>query len=229
MQYSDNLNLPLLEGTDTLGDLRSQGNGIVNGLEAVLGGLLDDIEQIPSIITEQGEQSADIEALAGRVTVLEEYKTKETVSINGTDTVVTKHIAKIEATMGGSSSDIAFKGVDDDATHRHVLKTISGIVNINLTEAFGVVDSDDIILKDVTTYQNGYQYLSTRNALPTVPVMVGKLPNQNDITLQLHGEAVGLYSQELTEQGGVETWTPSYPYPYSNNQTVIIVLEFYTM
>lgn len=228
MTTTENLGLPLLEGTDTLGDLRSQGNGIANRLETVFGTYLDDIEDIPEIKTEQTTINGHLELLDGQVEVLQDLQTKETVNINGVDTVVTKHIAKLSALMAGSSIEVNFKTLDDDNTHRHVLERVNGQLNIDLTTAFGITSADSIVLKEATTYQNGYQYQSSRNALPTKPLFVGKLPYQSNITLQLVGEATGLYEQELQNQGGVEVWLPSYPLPYSNDQEVIVVLEFYT-
>lgn len=228
MQYTEKLGLPVLEGSDSVSNITSQGNGIANQLETVLGTYLDDIGDIPEIKTEQTNINSHLELLDGKVEVLEDMQSKETVSINGTDTVVTKHIAKISATMAGSSITVPFKSTEDDNTHRHVLSKVNGLINIDLTDSFGVNSADSVVIKEATTYQNGYQYQSSRNALPTRPLFVGQLPNQSHITLELVGEATGLYAQELVEQGGVEVWTPSYPLPYSNNQEVIVVLEFYT-
>ena len=228
MQFTEKLGLPLLEGTDSVSNITSQGNGIANQLEEVLGVYLDDIADIPDIKTEQTEINGHLELLDGKVEVLEDMQTKETVSINGTDTVVTKHIAKISALMAGSSIGVNFKTIDDDNTHRHVLSKTNGTINIDLTTAFGITSAENIILKSAITYQNGYQYQSSRNALPTTVLMVGKLPYASNITLELVGEATSLYEQELQNQGGVEVWLPSYPAPYSNDQEVIVVLEFYT-
>ena len=228
MQFTENLGLPLLEGTDSVSNITSQGNGMANQLEAVLGTYLDDIGDIPEIKTGQTEINGHLRLLDGKVEVLEDMLSKETVSIDGTETVVTKHIAKISALMAGSSITVPFKSTEDDNTHRHILSRVNGIINIDLTDSFDINSADSVIITEATTYQNGYQYQSTRNALPTRPLFVGQLPNQSHITLELVGEATGLYAQELVEQGGVEVWSPSYPLPYSNNQEVIVVIEFYT-
>ena len=229
MQYTENLGLPVVEGTDTMPALRSQGNGIANQLELVLGGLLDDITAIPEIRNDINDINLEIDALTGRVEVLESFETKEKVTINGETVELTKHTAKVETTLTGQSSVVAFKGTEDSDDQRHLLQHSRATARVDLTELFDVRSAESILLRNVTTYQNGYQYMSTKNAMPLNPVCVGQIPNDSHIYLILAGDTSQCYQQTEQTVGGVTTWMPSTPLPFSNDQTVIVTMEWFEL
>lgn len=229
MQYTEKLNLPILEGTDSMANLATQGNAIANQLESVVGANIENIEAVPELFNTVEEQGNDIEALEGRVEILEDLQTKETVSIGGVSRQLTKHIVKAEVTMNGSYNAVYFKAVNDDDDHRHCISITKGYVYVNMTELLGVENATDILIKNVITYQNGLQYMDTKNALPMDVCFLGKLPNSNDLTLGLLGDSSSLYQQTRSVIGGSEIWNPSTGSQFSTNQSVIVVLEYFDL
>ncbi len=229
MQYTENLGLPIIEGTDTMPALRSQGNGIANQLETVLGGLLDDIAAIPDIRSDISDINNDISALETRVELLEQLETKETVKIDGEDRVLTKVTAKLSATSTGNTSSVSFKGTDDDDDHRHTLVNTTASLIVDLTDTLGVSDETDILLKNAITYQNGYEYMASRNNSPFNIVALGKIPNDNNVKLIMGNNTPYLLRQTRSEVGGVEIWNPSARPPYEYNQEVIVVIEYFVL
>lgn len=228
MQYSENLNLPIMEDNDPMLALYSQGNAIIEGLEESIGTHVDDIENIPEMRNDIEELNNTVESLNTSVELLNTMQTKEKVIINGTEQIVDKVVAKVSITGTGNYSEVVFKGVDDDDDHRHALVITNASIFIDMTELFDIDNESEIILKSVLTYQNGYQYMNTRNNSPMEVVCLGKIPNDNNLKLVLANHSPVLYSQ-TRQTTPVEYWNPSARPSYEYSQEVIVTLEFYKL
>lgn len=229
MLFTEKLGLPVLEGTDSISNITSQGNGISNRLEELLGDSIDDIQEVPEIKTDIEEINNDIETLNTTVEMLNTMTTKEKVVINGTEQIVDKIVAKLSATSTGNINSVIFKSTEDDDDHRHSLMIEFATLIVDLTDTLNVIDESSIILKSVTTYQNGYEYMAERNNMPFDVVALGKIPNDNNVKLIMTNRVSSLQRQTRSFVGGIEVWSPGHQPPYAYNEEVIVTLEFYKL
>ena len=165
MEYTENLNLPVLEDSDTMTSVFSQANAIATQLETLFGSNLSDYQNLGQITTDIATINGSFSALLNR-TVVNEH------DIDDLETAVGNANAKI-LSLERLNNNISVDGqVVNGYLEKYVLSVNSignvntvdigdgkyfhkdnGYAEINLTSALNISASESIVVESATIYR----------------------------------------------------------------------------
>lgn len=234
MSYTENLNLRIIDDSDTYGDFLAQGNAIAEQLENLFGANYSDYQNLSLITTEINSLNNDVTTLGlrcdeldsrinsinaqlgNRITAIENgkgfYINEDGERIDGT---ITRYI--IEATASGSRGELP---INETSTERDIIVSLNGSVILNLTELIGLISMQNKKLINANCYISTFD--TNRGSIPAFSLNgIYKPPYQNYYVISFTTEKTTIAHQ--TYNPGSSSWLPSIP---GNYQDMPVIVSF---
>ena len=165
MEYTENLNLPVLEDSDTMTSVFTQANSIAEQLEELFGDNLDDYQNLDQITTDIATINGSLTALLNRTVVnehdIDELETSvgnanakilalerlnNNIDVDGqtVNGYLEKYVLSVNSVGDVTSVDIG------DGKYFHADK---GYLEINLTDALNISASESIVIESAVIYR----------------------------------------------------------------------------
>lgn len=166
MEYTENLNLPVLEDSDTMTSVFSQANAIAEQLENLFGDNLDDYQNLDQITADIATINGSLSALLNRTVVNEhDIDDLETSMGNANASILSLERLNNNINVDGqvvngylekyvlSANAIGNVNTVDIGDGKYFHKD-NGYLEINLTSALNISASESIIVESAAIYRN---------------------------------------------------------------------------
>ena len=166
MEYTEHLNLPVLEDGDTMTSVFSQANAIATQLENLFGDNLDDYQSLSDITTDIAGLKNDMLDVQGDITDLENEDTSLGNRITALNTLVTQiqsgrnvYTDADGNIVNGTITKYVLTAesigyVNSYPLDNRYLHVDNGALEINLTEAIGLIHTANAVLLSAEIYEN---------------------------------------------------------------------------
>lgn len=214
MINTENLQLPILEDSDSFSLVFTQGNTISEKVEefGTTQKLKNDNFQLE--INEINDNINNFEQRTNeKISVLENNIKHIEVGINGVFKKGRVYAVKIEVEPTVNSNVLYAQeyGVDNKNETRIAIGTQNIMTRINITDLFGY-SADKIDILNVCAYAKGYyNYQGKTNPIPLSPRTLAVITPSGDTNLQLEltGNTTYVTKQTYQSVSGVGIWNPS--------------------
>lgn len=221
MEYTENLNLPVLEDSDTATSVFSQGNAIATQLENLFGDNLEDYQSLSDITTDVTGLKNDMSDIQGDITDLENEDTSLGNRITALNTLVTQlqsgrgvYTDADGIVHNGVYTTYCVEGTATGSVEHHVLSeasytrnssvTVSGSLVIDLYNVMGITSISNLILISACAYGRNTGVPLDTPAF-TNP-FICKFPSNQHYSLLFTANETSFVQQTADGTGG---WTPA--------------------
>lgn len=166
MSYTEHLNLKIIDDTDAMTNVFTQGNAIATQLEALFGDNLDDYQNLDQITTAIATINGSLTALLNRTVVNEhDIDDLETAMGNANASILSLERLNNNINVGGqvvngylekyviSVNSIGNVVTVDIGDGKYFHKD-NGYAEINLTSALNISASESIVIESAVIYRN---------------------------------------------------------------------------
>lgn len=235
MSYTENLELKIVDNTDDFHEAFTQGNYNASKLEQKIGGLLDDLESLPGIMTDITNLQGDVGTLQGETSSLDNrLDTAEDIItdiIAGKGTIVdeegnvitgTYKTYYVEVTATGSQSVAVIPGTDTE--HRTAIYSTDGTVSINARNLAGITSVTNVRVINATCMINEYRTDNYPTNARFTFAGLYKPPYNEDYYFVFTAENTKIIEQ--THNAVSDTWVPAPSDRYQDKTCKVAITYF---
>jgi hypothetical protein len=239
MSYTEHLNLKVIDDTDAMTNVFTQGNALATQLEALFGSNYSDYQNLSTITADIEGLETDVSALDARATALESADNTINARITAVNNELGTRITKLENGKGyyiddngnrvdgiinryevnmtavGSTEEAT---IDVDNTHRFLIKNARGFVYVNLNTLLGITSMTGKKILNAVCYQTEYSIARQIESKFSFSG-VYQPPTQNYYQLAFTAADLKITSQT---NSGSATWSPQDPRSYQDLEVTVI-------